>query len=64
MSSTGAISGGSSQLAWQVDLAVAKKTLNTAKAQGAAVVSLLRAAADLQQKMTPAAQPGRVDVSA
>ncbi len=41
----------SSQVRNEVDMAVARKTLNSAKAQGAAVASLLDEASQLQQAM-------------
>jgi hypothetical protein len=43
----------------QVDMAVARKSLDATKAQGDAAVSLIQAAADLQQQMvrTASANP-------
>lgn len=52
------------QLAQQVSVAVAKKSLDAAKAQGQAAISLLQAAVEVQQKTLPT-EPGkgaRVDV--
>jgi len=51
------------QFANQVSVAVAKKSLDSAKAQGEAVLSLLAAAVEVQQKSMP--EPGkgaRIDV--
>jgi len=45
------------QVHQQVGIAVARKTLDAAQAQGDAAVSLLRAAADFQQQMVATASP-------
>lgn len=46
------------QLAQQVSIAVAAKTLDAAKAQGQAVLSLLTSAVELQQQALPT-EPGK-----
>jgi hypothetical protein len=46
-------------LAYRVGIRVAAKALDAAKAQGESAISLLRAAADLQQEIALPREPGR-----
>ena len=67
MNTAGSINSATSQLAFQVGVAVAAKSLEAAKTQGDAAVSLLQQAAQMQQELiaTQTAPSGRrVDVTA
>ena len=55
--SAGASALQAAQVQQQVGVAVARKTLDAAEAQGEAAVSLLQAAADFQQQMVTTASP-------
>ncbi len=57
ISASGASSLSQAQLAQEVGMRVAAKTLDAARAQGDAAISLLQAAAEIQQQTVPSADP-------
>jgi hypothetical protein len=64
MSSIGSASAG---LSYEIGVRIAAKALDVMEMQGEAAVSLIQAAADLQEQVNPSSDPGlgrRIDVTA